>query len=522
MTFENNCQTCQLMLDELPQGCLICDQSGKIYSTNNKIWEILNSGNKDRPKLSIKNISQDLADIISNKWGDISPLIKGQNWQEVSFKAFNSQILTLDVNLKKVGFNNSDIYMVTLWNNSVKKRAEQRDSSSKKITALGTLSGGIAHEYNNILMVVGGYIQSTMRALDSNDPEKIKGVMAKLEKAYAATERATILSKQLLIFSGKHAREHKVTNLSKSLLDLELIIQEKLPDNISLKYEMADEIAKANIDTKQFNESIIHLVRNAITAMSHGGELGIKEESVTVEEGTMLNIALNIPAGDYVCVEIKDTGVGIESSLMENIFDPFFTTKTSSSAGLGLAVVYGFMKASEGYLNINSMLDEGTTIQLFFDKKAENIAQIDKDDLSIPQGAGETILVVDDEEEVLNIVSDNLESLGYNVLTASDGFEGLEVEQENAGKIDLILTDVIMPGFTGPEMMRAILKDNPDFCHLFMSGFAPQKDNNKTTLPEGSTLLAKPVEYKTLAQEIRSALDNGFKNKQPLLERSVK
>ena len=494
------------ILKSIPQAYFLCDSGGNIISSNDKLHEILNGTREEYLNLKINEISEVLANIIAQPWDKIPVSMQNDNWSEIYFKTLNGQSFDLDVNIKKRLVNGEEFLLVCLWDNSKKKSLYKKKIASKKVEALGTLSGGIAHEYNNLLMVIGGYIQKSIRELEGPSPIK-----ERLEKANLATQRATILSKQLLIFSGKHAREHKITNLSNSLLELRSTIEQDLPNNVILNFSLDDKLAKSELDPKQFKEAILNIVQNSVEAMPMGGIIDIEESSVVIEPNTMFSLILNIIPDEYVVINITDTGVGIDTNILDDIFDPFFTTKTSSSSGLGLAVVFGYMKASGGYINVNSVIDEGTTIQLFFKKTTSSVNPTNKDNKDIPHGNGETILVVDDEEEILNIVSENLESIGYKVITANDGIEGLEVEKEYEGKVDLVLSDVVMPGFTGPEMIRALVKETPNLKYIFMSGFAPQKDNSRTKLPEGATLLAKPVELTALAQECHKILnDNNY------------
>ncbi len=513
---EQNHEICVSILKTLPQAYFLCDHSGMLVSYNKKLAKLLKGNKDDLQNAFVRDFSTDLERIIAKPWEKMLATIKGDNWQEIFFRAFNNQPINLEVNIHRMNVEGEQRLLVLLWDNNKKKNADQRINAEKKIEALGTLSGGIAHEYNNILMVIGGYIQRSLRELDADTP-----LAKRLKKASEATDRATVLSKQLLIFSGKQAREHKVCNLTKSLLSLRGQIEDTLPNNISLNYQIIDDISKSSLDQKQFEETIMHLVNNAIQAMPMGGEIVIQEENILVEEDTMLAVVLKIPPGEYVSVKVTDTGIGIDSSILDKIFDPFFTTQSSSSAGLGLAVVYGFMRASNGYLNLASTLDEGTTVQLFFKKSSQSIKMLDEDSDDIPLGNGETILVVDDEDGVLNVVSEDIQSLGYEVITATDGLDGLEVQDDHDGNIDLVLSDVVMPGFTGPEMIRAMVKETPDLNYMFMSGFAPQQGNSRTKLPEGATLLAKPVEFKTLAQELKKALNGRSAQMQSNVEGEV-
>lgn len=497
-----------MLVNAIPHGILQVGKDGEIHFVNDAATKIINSEQNQIVGKNIAEFSTDLADLIKMDWCDIPIEAKETSWIEVNTRFADNASMTLEANLKRMSDDDNSDRLLTMIDISSKKYIDEKKQRLLKIDALGTLAGGVAHEYNNLLMVVGGYIQ---RAKKSNIDEERR--LEAIAKAQGAVDRAVVISKQLLIFSGKHARAHKKTDLSilisNAIEDFKAII----PDRILLNLEVADEHAVALLDPAQFLETITNLLTNAVDATLYDGEITLGLQIEDIGTDSIVAVALDMEPGRYVNVYVKDHGTGIDASTMDNMFDPFFSTKTHKLApGLGLAVVYGFMKETGGYINVLTALEQGTEMHLYFplESGAEEKERNQTDDL--PLGNGEVILVVDDEEGILALVVDELEGLKYQVLSASSGIEALEVESEFEDHIDLLLTDVMMPGFTGPETARAIKDQRPDLNVLFMSGYAPQKEDGRAKLPDGAAFLAKPVEPTILAQTIRDILSQKRSN----------
>ena len=499
---DTSSENCQMLVNAIPHGLLQVSKNGEIRFINDAAAKIINSEATLIVGKNIADLSSDLADIIKADWCDISIEAKESSWMDIYTRFPDNPPMTLQANIKRISDEDNSDRLLTMVDISSKKYIDEKKQRLLKIDALGTLAGGVAHEYNNLLMVVGGYIQRAKKR-DLDEDRRADALI----KAQEAVDRAVVISKQLLIFSGKHAREHKKTNLSTLLKNAKGDLKAIIPDTITLNWEITDEHAVVLLDPIQFLETVTNLTSNAVDATLYGGEVTIGLQVEDMGTDSIVAVALDMKPGRYVNVYVKDHGTGIDASTMDNMFDPFFSTKTHKLApGLGLAVVYGFVKETGGYINVLTALEQGTEMQLYFplEAGAEEKARAVTGDL--PLGNGEVILVVDDEEGILAIIVDELEAFGYTVLSACGGIEALEIESEFEDDIDLLLSDVMMPGFTGPETARALLEQRPNLKLIFMSGYAPQKEDGRAKLPDGAAFLAKPVEPATLAQKVKDVL----------------
>jgi two-component system, cell cycle sensor histidine kinase and response regulator CckA len=493
----------ETLLDTIQLGVMAIDSKGVIQFANNAAGLMFGAPATDLLGQQLVEFSNELADILACDWSDISAEAKNTSNLEIFTRCRNATSLTLAINIKRLSDSPQGDRLLVMNDITGKTYIENKRQQVKKIDALGTLAGGVAHQYNNLIMVISGYIQRALNHCD--DPDRL---CRALDRAKKATEEAAIIGKQLLIFSGKHAREHKVTDIPRLINAGRDELLTKVPNGISVRFDLPDENVNAKLDPNQLMEAINILLANAIDAMPQGGEVVVGQKTMETETHAVIALALDMKAGRYISVYIRDEGVGIDATTMDNIFDPFFSTKTDRIArGMGLAIVYGFMKETGGYINVQTSLGAGTEVCLYFRLTDEVEIKTREISQNIPRGNGEVVLVVDDEKGILDLIEGDLESLGYTVLSANDGIEALEIELDFEGKIDLMVSDVMMPGFTGPETSRALLKSRPDVKIIFMSGYAPQSGDRRARLPDNAAFLAKPVELTDLAQKIRDVLD---------------
>lgn len=380
---------------------------------------------------------------------------------------------------------------------------EHQLRQTQKIESLGTLAGGIAHEFNNLLMVIGGFVNRAVK-----HPEQPELVLSSLKEADKATNRATSITKQLLVFSRKHVQQLKTIEISSQLKDVKSMLMPLIGENIKLVLNLSSKNLCAKVDPDQFSQAVVNLTINARDAMSSGGKLTWQSKVQKLSKSKTTFSGADIPAGNYVVFSVIDQGAGIDIETLDKVFDPFFTTKKAGAGtGLGLAVVYGFVRDSAGFIDVKTKLGEGTEFTLYFPESKEEITQKDKTTSKEVRGNGETILLVEDEDALRSLLIGDLESIGYKVLSAEDGLNGLEVEEDFDGNIDLLLSDVVMPGVSGPEMALILAKSRPDMKIIFMSGYAMQDGSDKLNIPKDTPILSKPIDTKTLAERIHNVLN---------------
>ena len=381
------------------------------------------------------------------------------------------------------------------------KRMRERMRDSQKLEAIGQLAGGIAHDFNNLLMIIGGYAK---RAADFVGDEK--RVSESLREVLKATHTAESLTRQLLAFSRKQTLETKVLDVRDLLPQIETLLRPLLGEQISLEIVIGGGNPIIEADPGQLGQAIVNLAINSRDAMPGGGYLTIGTHNELVRPDAADR--RGIPPGNYAVLYASDDGVGMDEETKSKIFEPFFTTKDpGKGTGLGLAMIYGFVQQSNGYITVESEPDAGSIFALYFplaDGTPDEIPEVSED---APRGRGEMVLVVEDNDALRELTSKIVEDLGYAVLVAHDGLHALEVEDEYEETIDLLLSDVVMPGVNGVEVAKVLRESRPGIKIILMSGYLKDMEEVAATLPDGVPLLAKPVPADRLAQEIREALD---------------
>ncbi len=377
--------------------------------------------------------------------------------------------------------------------------AEAKLRHAQKMEAIGKLTGGVAHDFNNLLQVVGGNLELIARDVAGN-----LRASQRIELAMTATERGAKLAQQLLAFSRKQPLNPRPCNLTLLLTGLEEMLRRLLSGQIDLQVFCPDGIWDCFVDAAQFENAVLNLAINARDAMVDGGELVIALENATFDE----NASNELAAGDYVMLTVSDTGCGMSPEVRERIFEPFFTTKElGQGTGLGLSMVYGLMKQSNGHVTVHSEEGVGTTFTLYLPRShlqpAEMMGPLTEDVV----GGEETVLVVEDDDAVRATVNGLLRELGYRVLLARDAEAGLAILESGAA-VDLLFTDVIMPGkVRSRDLAKRAAEILPDISILFTSGYTETGIIHGGRLDSGIDLLSKPYSRNALAQRVRHSLN---------------
>ncbi len=367
--------------------------------------------------------------------------------------------------------------------------------------ALGKLTGGIAHDYNNMLNVILGYTELLEMVINKEADNKASEFIKEIK---TATERGSSLTKKLLSFSRQESAEPENVDLNQLLLDLQNMLKKTLTARINLQYQLADSIWPIYLDKNDFEDAILNMCINSMHAMPDGGDLTLTTINRTLVEDEANTLGLS--AGEYVQLSLSDTGCGIDENSLNQIFDPFFTTKGELGTGLGLTQVYGFIKRAKGAISIDSALNSGTYISIYFPRKFSTVEQNDIiSDEEIDLTGAENILVVDDEVTICELSKNLLSSKGYNVFVAYSGEEALEVLSKN--DIALVLSDVIMPNMDGYKLSAKIREAYPHVKIQLVSGFDDDRKRTKEDEILAQRLLHKPYKANDLLSVIRKLLD---------------
>jgi two-component system cell cycle sensor histidine kinase/response regulator CckA len=380
---------------------------------------------------------------------------------------------------------------------------EERLRQSQKMEAIGTLAGGVAHDFNNLLMVIAGYGSVLNEAL-AGEPK----LRAQVEQIQKASERAAALTRQLLAFSRKQTIQPVLLSLNSAVTGVEKLLRRLIGENISIVTLLGPDLGSVRVDAGQIEQVILNLAVNARDAMPDGGKLTLETRHREIGAGRNSQ-AEAVEPGRYVELSVSDTGIGMDAQMQAHIFEPYFTTKPSGKGtGLGLSTVYGIVQQAGGYISFSSKLREGTTFRILLPQIDSAQAPGSSSDFPDASYSGEeTVLLAEDEPAVCDLVRAILTSRGYTVLSARLPQEAERIAETHAGKIDLLLTDVIMPGMSGAELSKRISMHIPSVKVLFMSGYIDDSVVRQGISENETAFLQKPFTPLSLAKKVREVLD---------------
>ena len=387
-----------------------------------------------------------------------------------------------------------------IYHNVTKARETERQlRESQKLDAIGKLTGGIAHDFNNMLTVISGTTEMLVAELE--DQPELKSVASLIDEAAG---RCAELIKHLLAFARKQPLQPRNVDVNAAVTDIAKLMRPTLGEQIAIETALGEGVAAAHVDPSQLANAMLNMAINARDAMPSGGKLVLETDSVVLDQAYAESNA-EVRAGPYVMIAVSDSGSGMAPEVQEKAFEPFFTTKeVGKGSGLGLSMVYGFVKQSGGHIKIYSEVGHGTTIRLYLPPASEAVEAAASNAAPIAGGA-ETIFVVEDDTVVRNFVVAQLKSLGYRTIDAVDGHAALDIIARGV-PFDLLFTDVVMPGMSGRELAEIAAKLRPGLKVLYTSGYTENAIVHHGRLDEGVLLLAKPYRKAELAQMVRLAL----------------
>jgi len=407
----------------------------------------------------------------------------------------NGETFPMDLAVSEMQLGDQRQFVGIVRDISTRIHSEEQIRQSQKMDALGKLAGGVAHEFNNLLVGIMGFASMAQEDIDDRDLVEMS-----LREVSLASSRASALTQELLTFSRKKQAKAEVASIGTLIKDVTNFLRTLMNTSVQLNVEIENENTKIEVDAGQFSQAIINLVINARDAMPSKGKISVT--SKLLDEGSLLPSCLSdSEQKSFICVRVSDTGSGMDAETKAQLFEPFFSTKPlGEGTGLGLSMVYGFVEQSRGTIEVESEIDLGTVFNLYF--------PVSQKDLSTPEdntkvldkdwGKGLTALVVDDENLVCKFASVVLREAGLHVITANDGQEALDLWRESDQDFDIILSDIMMPELNGPQMIECIQKDDPDIKVVFMSGFPGQLEALPEDLYSSTNFIEKPFTKRTL------------------------
>jgi PAS domain S-box-containing protein len=381
--------------------------------------------------------------------------------------------------------------------------------AAQRLEAVGQLSGGIAHDFNNLMMIVLGNLETAERHSKNLGDHASASLHRALGHAKRGAQRASALTSRLLAFSRRQALDPKPLNVNNFVNGIQDFLQRTLGEKIEVQTVGSAGLWQIEVDHTHIESAVVNLAINARDAMPEGGKLTVEAVNVSVDHDYWSRNP-EVSPGHYVLICVTDTGAGMSAETLGRAFEPFFTTKEAGhGTGLGLSQVYGFVKQSGGNVKIYSEVGEGTCIKMYFPRHDGNLSQ-ETDDASLPYAEGdtvETILIVEDDEDVRNYVTETLRELNYQVISAPSAQAALTSLLQDSPKIHLMLTDVVMPGINGRELAKRALEIRPELRVLYMTGYSRNAVVHHGRLDQGVDLIEKPITQAKLALRIREILD---------------
>ena len=490
-------------VEQSPVSVVITDLRGRIEYVNPRVTEVSGYSEAElvgqNPRI-LKSGAMD-REFYQNLWQTIS---SGREWHgELHNKKKSGELFWESGSISAVKNSEGRITHFVAVKEDVTERKQSFDQlrQVQKMEAIGQLAGGIAHDFNNLLTIINGYSTLLIRGLENGSPMRKEA-----EQILRAGERAADLTRQLLSFSRRQILEPKVLNINIQVQSVEKMLRRLIGEHIELVTHLSGDIGFIKIDPGQVEQIIMNLVVNARDASETGGEITIETGNCDLDEIFSLQHPGSV-AGSYVRIAVRDRGFGMTEEVKRRLFEPFFTTKEMGrGTGLGLATVYGIVKQSGGYIDVISEPDQGASFNIYLPRVFQPADALKRQAAEEPLQGSQTILVVEDEPGVLNLVVHTLRKRGFSVLETTDPEQGVTLFEEHLEEIDMLLTDVVMPFMSGPALAELLIGKKAQLKVLFMSGHTDNKVSFEKILEQGVPFLPKPFTSDTLIKKVRETL----------------
>jgi two-component system, cell cycle sensor histidine kinase and response regulator CckA len=421
---------------------------------------------------------------------------------EVSFKTRSREIRLVELVAERILLNDEPCILAIVRDITGAKQLERQFRHAQKMEAIGQLAGGVAHDFNNILGVITGYAELSLQKLEPQH-----AVARNLQKIKTAADRATSLTKQLLAFSRQQVVHPHAVDVNAIVRNMDDMLRSLIGEDISITVNEAALLGSINADIGQLEQVLMNLVVNARDAMPGGGRITIETRNVELDESYQRKHE-PVQPGQYVMLSVADSGCGMDETTVARIFEPFFTTKEAGrGTGLGLSTVYGIVKQSGGYIWVYSEPGKGTTFKLYFPRVSEAPEAFSKPiEYAVPEVGSATILLVEDDQDLRELTATTLRNAGYAVLEASNSQTALELGAKHPGYIDLLLSDIVMPGTSGVQLIPLLRESAPDLKVILMSGYATETLARHAPAPPDVTLIEKPFSKRFLLSTIQKVV----------------
>ncbi|MCX5833896.1 MAG: PAS domain S-box protein [Deltaproteobacteria bacterium] len=429
----------------------------------------------------------------------------GQAPGTFSFRALNKKgdVLHAEINAAPISWEDKPAFLCLVRDITAQTQLDTQLQYTKKMEAIGTLAGGIAHDFNNYLQGISGYIQLLMMKKDLTDREQ--HYLMQMEKS---VERAALLTKQLLIFGRKEESKLRPVNLNEVLHQAYKLLIKTLPETVHVELDLSDYLEPINADAVQFEHIMFNMGLNAKDAMPEGGKFRVETRDIFLDE-KYCDTHVGVRPGAHVQMVLTDTGHGMDPETLEHIFEPFYTTKgVGMGTGLGLSIVYGIVQSHNGHITCETERGKGTTFRIYFPAlESATEGRVAEPERDVHLYGGETILLVDDETNILDIGVNILEQFGYTTLTARSGEEAVDLYRARGGEIGLVILDLGMPGMGGEQCLQEILKINPKAQVVIASGYAASQTVKYLMEAGASGYVSKPYRLENMLKKIRELID---------------
>ncbi len=423
------------------------------------------------------------------------------------YRTKSGRIIEVETVVHEIEYAGRKVGLALLMDARGGRQIEEQLRQAQKMEAVGMLAGGVAHDFNNLLTIITGYSHLILNNLTPGDPNHYAA--AQIMKA---GERAASLTKQLLAFSRRQVLQPRVLDLNDLVTGLGSMLQRLIGEDIDLRLALDPALGRVSADPGQIEQVLMNLVVNARDAMPKGGSLTIETSNVTLDENyTGRHLAAK--PGPHVLLAVSDSGHGMDEATRSRLFEPFFTTKSANKGtGLGLSTVFGIIQQSGGSLEVYSQPDCGTSVKVYLPRIDQPVS-VEEQALKSKAARGtETILVAEDDEMVRKLVRETLERQGYQVMDAADPLEARRIAENHNGEIQLLITDVVMPKVSGPDLAAQITASHPSMNVLYMSGYTDNAVVNTGILEKEAAFLQKPFTPGVLAHKVREVLEKGCKS----------
>ena len=492
-------------VEQAAESVIIADRKGTIHYVNPAFERLSGFSSEDIVGKNFRILKSDRHDenFYRTMWKTIS---SGTGWAgRICNRMKDGSLRHFETTISPIRDKNGVIVNFVSVNRDVTQEValEAQLFQAQKMEAVGTLAGGIAHDFNNLLQVIQGYTEVLQNEVGRN-----KSSTEALRKIHRSAKRGADLTRQLLTFSRKVQSERRPLDLNREVEQVKRLLERTIPKMIEIELYLSESPAVVSADPIQIEQAIMNLAVNAKDAMPEGGKIVIETERVRLDQ-QFCKSHLGAQPGEYVLLSISDTGHGIDQEILEHVFEPFYTTKdVGRGTGLGLAMVYGIVKNHEGYILCYSEVSTGTTFKIYLpamEQSGQSQKPVEAEDLF--KGGDETILVVDDEEYIRELVVELLTDAGYKVLTATDGEGALKLYGKKQRNIDLIILDLVIPGMGGKKCYEEILKVNPRAKILIVSGYSANGPGKDAIEAGAKAFVGKPFDVSNLLETIREILD---------------